>query len=468
MKLGNYVLPCIKQVSFKRDNIPQKDIRMNTSMVLILAFILGLLGHVGAYAEQPLQLEAKEGYYQFPFFDSRTPVWSYNDQIPGPLIRGKVGTTMVIDFANRLKEPSSIHWHGLRIENAMDGVPGVTQDPVGPGENFRYRLKLEDAGTFWYHPHFNSSEQLERGLKGVFIVEEAEKQPWSQDWVWLMDDWLLQKDGTIYPQFNTGRDLMHDGRWGNASTINGHFRPEFQAKPGERIRLRLINGANARVFSPHIEGLTANVIAVDGRPVTKIFTLERFALSPGNRIDLDIRIPEQVRGIIFTVEDRFTRKAFELASIKVDQSDPINSPKFTPPTEAKFIPAQMFEKVKVEKTWDLNAIRGGKFGIGWTMNQKLWPDADKVDYPLSVPRKIIFKNSSSRLHPMHIHGVFFRVLERNGQKAVEQFTRDTVLVDPRESVTIGFVPEHPGIWLTHCHIQEHAEAGMMTTIEVKD
>jgi FtsP/CotA-like multicopper oxidase with cupredoxin domain len=101
------------------------------------------------------------------------------------------------------------------------------------------------------------------------------------------------------------------------------------------------------------------------------------------------------------------------------------------------------------------------------MNQKLWPDADKAFYSLGVPQKLIFKNSSPRLHPMHIHGVFFRVLERNGLETIEQFTRDTVLVGPRESVTIGFVPEHPGIWLTHCHIQEHAEAGMMTTIKVK-
>lgn len=136
---------------------------MNTSKIIILILTLGLLGYAGAYAEQSFQLQAEEAYYQFPFFDTKTPVWSYNGQIPGPLIRGKVGTTIVIDFSNRLKEPSSIHWHGLRIENAMDGVPGVTQDPVEPGENFRYRLKLEDAGTFWYHPHFNSSEQLERG-----------------------------------------------------------------------------------------------------------------------------------------------------------------------------------------------------------------------------------------------------------------------------------------------------------------
>ena len=441
---------------------------MNISRMMILTLILGLLGQLYAYAEQPYKLEAKESSYQFPFFDTPTAVWSYNGRIPGPVIHGEVGTTVVIDFLNNLKEPTSIHWHGLRIDNAMVGVPGVTQDPVGPGENFTYRLKLEDAGTFWYHPHFNSSEQLERGLKGVFIVEEAEKQPWSRDLIWLMDDWLLQEDGKIYPQFNTGRDLMHDGRWGNVATINGKFRPEFTVKPGERILLRLINGSNARIFSPHIEGISADVIAVDGKPVTQIFPFDGFVLSPGNRIDLDIVISEHAGGKIFAVEDRFTRKAFQLAIIKVNQSEPVNSPKFSPPTEENFIPAQMFENVKVAKIWDLNAIRGGKFGIGWTMNQKLWPDADKVDYPLGVPRKISFKNSSSRLHPMHIHGVFFRVLERNGERAIEQFTRDTVLVGPRESVTIGFVPKHPGIWLTHCHIQEHAEAGMMTTIEVKN
>jgi len=432
-----------------------------------LTLILALLGQFHAYAEQPLKLEAKESLYQFPFFDAQTPVWSYNGRIPGPFIHGKEGTTLAINFLNNLKEPTSVHWHGLRIDNAMDGVPGVTQEPVGPGENFIYRLTLEDAGTFWYHPHFNSSEQLERGLKGVLIVEEKNKQPWSRDLVWLLDDWLLQKDGQIYPNFNTGHDLMHDGRWGNAPTINGKFRPEITVKPGERIRLRLINGANARIFAPHIEGLSADVIAVDGKPVTQIFPFDGFDLSPGNRIDLDLKIPKRAGGKTFAVEDRFTRKPFPLANLKVAQSKPAIVPEFTPPTLSEFIPAELFDNVGAAKIWDLNAIRGGKYGIGWTMNMRLWPNADKIEYLLGVPRKVIFKNSSSRLHPMHIHGVFFRVLERNGQKAVEPFTRDTVLVGPRESVTIGFVPEHPGIWLTHCHIQSHAEAGMMTTIEVK-
>jgi len=140
---------------------------------------------------------------------------------------------------------------------------------------------------------------------------------------------------------------------------------------------------------------------------------------------------------------------------------------FTPPTAEKFIPASIFNDVEMIKTWDLNAIRGGRFGIGWSMNLKLWPASDNADVKIGKRYKITFVNSSTRLHPMHIHGVFFRVLERNGTPAVEPFTRDTVLVGPRETVTIGFVPEHHGIWLTHCHIQSHAEAGMMSTIRAE-
>jgi FtsP/CotA-like multicopper oxidase with cupredoxin domain len=259
---------------------------------------------------------------------------------------------------------------------------------------------------------------------------------------------------------------MHDGRWGNAPTVNGKFKPEFEVKPGERIRLRLINAANARIFSPLLDGLSANIIAVDGRPVTQVFPLERFELSPGNRLDLDITVPLDAGGNTYNVTDRFTRRPFIIASLKVSQVEPVQTPVFIPPTAPKFIPTQDFEDIPVSKTWDLNAFRGGQYGIAWAINRKIWPEADKADYPLGVPRKIIFNNSSTRLHPMHIHGVFFRVLERNGQKAAESFTRDTVLVGPREKVTIGFVPEHPGIWMTHCHIQSHAEAGMMTTIDV--
>ncbi len=434
---------------------------------ITVLFILNLILISYANSAPRFQLTPQAGTHQFPYFKSETPVWSYNNQIPGPLIRGKEGTPLLVEVLNQLKEPTSIHWHGLRLDNSMDGVPGVTQDPIQPGSRFIYRLDLQEAGTYWYHPHFNAGEQLERGLKGVLIVEERNQMPWSQDLALLMDDWRLQRDGTIFPRFNTHHDLMHDGRWGNAITVNGQVRPEIFVSPGERIRLRMINGANARIFLQHIEGLPAMVIAVDGRPVSRPFLYKNFPLSPGNRVDLDITIPVDAAGKSYFIEDQFTRKSIPLAKIAVRNAPSVPTPEFETPIADDFIPATIFENIDVAKTWDLNAIRGGEFGIGWSMNHQLWPDADKLDLKIGKPVKIKFLNSSTRLHPMHIHGVFFRVIEINGKPAAEPFTRDTVLVGPRESIVIGLIPEHEGIWLTHCHIQAHAESGMMTTINVE-
>ena len=434
---------------------------------LTYLFLLSILAFLIGCSQKSVTLIPEEGTHQFPYFEKETLVWNYNEQIPGPILKGKQGSTLVVDLQNSLSEPTSVHWHGLRIDNAMDGVPGVTQSPIEPGETFTYRLDLKEAGTFWYHPHFNSGEQMERGLKGALIVEESRSQPWSQDIVWLLDDWRLQKNGNIYPHFNIHPDLMHEGRWGNVITINGIVQPEISVSPGERIRLRLINGANARIFVHKLTGLSARVIAVDGRPVSSFFEYRDFPLSPGNRVDLDITIPEDAEGKTYVLEDDFTRTRHVLGKIKVKAVSVVPTPRFTPPTAADFIPGDIFKDIKITKNWDLNAVRGGKFGIGWAMNQQLWPDADTVKHPIGTPMKIQFTNRSNRLHPMHIHGVFFRVLSINGKSYVEPFTRDTVLVGPLQTIVIGMVPEHRGIWMAHCHIQTHAESGMMTTIEIE-
>lgn len=438
---------------------------MSKKLICLMLLCFFLIFSIGC-AQKIETLVPKEGTHQFPYFKSKTSVWNYNDQIPGPVLTGRQGTTLVVNLHNSLKESTSVHWHGLRIENAMDGVPGVTQAPIQPGETFTYRLKLNEAGTFWYHPHFNAGEQLERGLKGALIVEASNPLPWSQDVVWLLDDWRMQKDGKIYPHFNIHPDLMHDGRWGNMITINGEVQPEILVSPGERIRLRLINGANARIFLHSLQGLSARVIAVDGRPVSSFFKYENFPLSPGNRVDLDITIPKDAAGKTYSLEDDFTRSKIILGKIKVREVPSVSTPEFKPPTLNNFIPAELFLDKEISKNWDLNAVRGGKFGIGWAMNQRLWPEADAAEYGIGVPVKIQFTNLSNRLHPMHIHGAFFRVLSVNGKENVESFTRDTVLVGPMQTIVIGMIPEHRGIWLTHCHIQAHAESGMMTTISV--
>ena len=148
-------------------------------------------------------------------------VWAYNGQVPGPTLRLRLGEKLRVDFRNGLSQPTTIHWHGVRVPNAMDGVPGVSQDPVEPGGRFTYEFVPKDAGTFWFHPHVRGAEQVERGLYGVLIVDDAEPIPYSRDVVWVLDDWKLGPDGQIDPRFVTRHDLAHDGRWGRTIAVNG-------------------------------------------------------------------------------------------------------------------------------------------------------------------------------------------------------------------------------------------------------
>jgi len=199
-----------------------------------------------------------------PLIDGgRLKVWAYNGSVPGPTLRVRLGDTVRVRFQNQLPQATTVHWHGVRLPNAMDGVPYLTQPPVEPGQSFVYEFTPKDAGTFWFHPHLRSSEQVERGLYGVLIVEDAQPAPYARDLTWVLDDWLLDEGGgpgqerQIFAEFNTPHDLAHDGRWGNALTINGRTHQRLALRAGERVRLRLVNSANGRVFrlTEHLERL---------------------------------------------------------------------------------------------------------------------------------------------------------------------------------------------------------------------
>src|SRR5258706_3378085 len=226
-----------------------------------------------------------------PLFNGRPlQVWAYNGQVPGPTIRLRLGETLRVTFTNQLPQPTTIHWHGVRVPNAMDGTPGISQPPIQPGETFVYTFTPKDAGTFWFHPHLRASEQVERGLFGVLIVDDARPPPYTRDVVWVLDDWLLTPAGEIFPEFNTRHDLAHDGRWGDVVTVNGDTAARLEVKAGERIRLRLLNVANGRVFAPDLGPLVdgARVVAVDGMYAARPLPATGLELAPGNRIDLDL------------------------------------------------------------------------------------------------------------------------------------------------------------------------------------
>lgn len=461
----------------------------NAAWLVAMIAILALLGcqrspevrqFAGSYPAEAApngtlrEFELTAAPSKVPLLDGRAfDVWAYNEQVPGPTLRVRLGDTVRVTFTNKLPQPTTIHWHGVRVPNAMDGVPWVTQPPIAPGETFVYEFTPKDAGTFWFHPHLRSSEQVERGLFGVLIVEDASPPPYSRDELWVIDDWLLTSEGTLNEQFNTRHDLAHDGRWGNWVTVNGKVGPRLEVRPGERIRLRLLNVANGRIFVPDFSGFNARVIAVDGLYVAKPFDLEHFELAPGNRVDLDIVIPPDAAGQRVLVTDRFTRRVIRLAEVAVE-GQPVHTPDFDSPARGH-VPRwqRALETTPLRAEFRLNARQGGPFGIQWTINDIAMDHSTHAhpEHPELLPieefSRLRFVNESYRLHPMHIHGLFFKLLSRNGEPVDEQHFRDTVLVHPKETVEIGTVPTDAGRWMLHCHILEHAESGMMTLVEVR-
>ncbi len=412
----------------------------------------------------PSEVEIFDGY--------KTKVWSYNGQVPGPEIRVKLGDTLKLNFTNNLPQQTTIHFHGVRVPNAMDGVPGVTQEPIEPGGTFVYEFTPKDAGTFWFHPHVRSSEQVERGLYGTLIVEDDISKQYTQDKLWVIDDWRLDKDKQVNEAFNTPMDLMHDGRWGNVITVNGKLNKVLNAKPGERIRLRLVNTSNARIYMPNFEGLNAKIIAVDGMYVRESVDFGNLELSPGNRIDLDITIPKDAGDKTFVLTDTFGRSKINLASIRVS-GNVIDTPEFPIPTNKKVPNWSGADEINIDKEYRLNARRksgsgtGMMGGIEWTINGKAYPDYDPYTFKYAKFNTMRFTNESSRLHPMHLHGQFFKVIARDGVPVNEPFFRDTVLVYPKQTVDVALVPLDKGLWVNHCHILEHAEAGMITAVKVE-
>lgn len=407
---------------------------------------------------------------ELPLIDgNQMRVWAYNGRVPGPTLRIRLGETLRVVFTNHLPQETTIHWHGVRVPNNMDGVPHATQPPIQPGTTFTYEFTPKDAGTFWFHPHVRSSEQVERGLYGVLIVEDEKPPPYTQDVVWVLDDWLLDETRQLFARFNTPHDLAHDGRWGNVITVNGRTETSLKVSAGERIRLRLLNSSNGRAYAPDFSGLDAQIIAVDGLYLREPQPVGRFDLAPGNRIDVDLTVRGSESRVIAIVDRFYPKRPNPLASIVVDGVAK-EVPPFASPARSKVPAWRDGLSVPVSKEFKLNARRGGALGIEWTLNGEAFTGHSHHKAAAQLKRgafaRLRFTNESFRLHPMHLHGMFFKVLARNNKAVDEPFFRDTVLIRSKETLDIGVVPLDEGHWMMHCHILEHAEAGMMTMLEV--
>ncbi len=418
---------------------------------------------------------------------AKTKVWSYNGRVPGPEIRVRQGERLRVAVRNDLTEETTVHWHGLRVPNAMDGVPHLTQKPIAPGETFVYEFDAPDAGTYWYHPHQRSFEQVGRGLYGPLIIEEPNPPQVDRDVTWVLDDWRLLKDAQISEDFGNRHDMSHAGRIGNTVTVNGRITDVFEARAGERIRLRLINAANARIFGLEFEGHAPWIIAYDGQPVDPHQVAGRLDIGPAMRIDLILDLTGNP-GDAFAVRDTFyQRLQYRLLDVVYGP----NPQREKPMGEVAALPANTMPEPDLAAAQRHEISFGGGMMGGMSMakmggrevgmmemmrNGKAWTvngiaaTGHVMDPILTLARNrsyiLALDNQTAWHHPIHLHGHSFRVISRNGQPTRHKEWQDTVLMAPREQVEIAFIADNPGGWMFHCHILEHQAGGMMGVIQV--
>jgi FtsP/CotA-like multicopper oxidase with cupredoxin domain len=418
-------------------------------------------------ASEVRTIRARPGFVQLRGAEQPpTAVWGYDGVVPGPVLRVKRGEEIMVRLANDLPEPTCVHWHGLRLPNAMDGVPHLTQAPIEPGQSFDYRFKATDAGTYWYHAHVYSSGQIERGLYGALIVDEAERIDVDQDIVLVLDDWRLLPDGALdTASLRSAHDAAHAGRIGRHLTVNSAPSLDIPVKANGRLRLRVINAANARLVTLRLERHAARVMAIDGQPAEPFLARDsKVTLGPGNRIDLfvDAALAPGAQAPILV--ENFGAEV-PLVNLRYASGAPVRqAPRAEPkPLPSNALPARMGFK----EAFRLDVPIEGGARI-WTMAGAA--SSGHHGPPMfSVKRGRVvmlgFVNTAAFPHGMHVHGHHFRLLDKNDD-GWKPFWLDSVVVAPRETARIAFVADNPGRWMLHCQMLAQQETGMSAWFEV--
>jgi FtsP/CotA-like multicopper oxidase with cupredoxin domain len=425
-----------------------------------------------------------------------TTVWSYTDEL-FPVLRVRQGDRMAVTLKNELTQHTSVHWHGLRLPNAMDGVQYVTQPPVEPGQSFRYDFTLADTGTFFFHPHCNESGQIGHGLAGILVVEGDEVRVPDDEVVLAIKDWRLNPDGT-WLDFVTPQGAARAGTFGTVRQVNGRSGYSRSFAPGSEIRVRLLNLDSTRVVEVGVEGGEAALVAVDGHPIPPVALdssgIETWRMGPAMRVDLLVRIPPAESAL--RIVDYFSAEPWEIARFAAT-GEPLSRQRrsFEPAIlSAADIPAPDLKSAErlsfafsaasssvasfgegldpadplTKVLMDSLCVRDGSY---WAINKASWPSDGHFAVPpplavLKAGRSYVFElmNATPHPHPIHLHGHVFRVLS-SSRTRLPQVHADTVLLSPKERVEIAFVAA-PGAWMFHCHILEHLETGMMGWIRV--
>ncbi|MBA2560251.1 MAG: multicopper oxidase family protein [Propionibacteriales bacterium] len=418
--------------------------------------------------------------------------WAYGDSVPGPLLRATAGDTLRVDVANDLASAeTSVHWHGIALRNDMDGVPGITQDPIAAGESFRYEFVVPDPGTYFYHPH--TGVQLDRGLYGVLVVDDpSEPGGYDDEWVVVLDDWvdgtgrspddMLKQLQAVTGSSSDGMGGMDMGGMGSEMQspilggagdisyphylVNGRT-PQapvtLTGKPGQRVRIRLVNAGSDTAFRVALGGHRLTITHSDGFPVKPAET-DALMIGMGERFDITVTLDDGVFPLVASAEGKSgqglalvrtgagrvpaaTARPAELSGAILLGSD-------LDPTESSRLAQR-----GVDRRHTL-VLAGSMAPYRWTVNGKTFPDSGPLPVNQGERVRLRFSNHSMMFHPMHLHGHTFAVVDGGARK-------DTVIVRPMQSLDVDLDADNPGQWAAHCHNIYHAESGMMTILSYR-
>lgn len=449
-------------------------------------------------------------------------VWTYNGTVPGPQLRVKQGETIKVVLKNELPEPVTIHWHGVPVPNNMDGIPGITQNAVKPGESFTYQFKVDVPGTYWYHSHQNGVVQVDKGLYGSLVVEPKDQQPVDKDYTLVLDEWMkddsmagmshsgghagmnmTNSNSTSNSNSNTSHSNMNMGNSSNShSNMNmgssempmsdaemmplmytifsangktGSAIQPLKVKEGEKVRIRLVN-AGFLSHKLNLQGHEYKIVATDGQPINNppLVSGQLLNIAPGERYDIEFIANNPGSWLL---EERSSNPGAKSLTVPIVYEGYEN---VAPKSEAGDLPLvditkygeaaksnfSLDDKYDVEYTMDLNTeMSNGE--MAFTINGKTYPNTPPLNVKKGDLVKVKLVNKSPKdLHPMHLHGHFFQVLSKNGKPVSgSPLVKDTLNLLPGEEYVVAFKADNPGNWMFHCHDLGHAAQGMMSEVK---
>ncbi len=442
---------------------------------------------------------------------------TYNGHVPGPTIRAREGERLRIVLKNSLSEPTTIHWHGVDVPNAMDGVPGLTQEAVKPGETFTYEFQARPAGTRWYHTHFDEHRQMDLGLAAPLIIEPAAAEPMAYDRevTLVLDDWATGT-GRPVPATDAGvaggrgsaggmmgrggemggmmggrgmGGMMGRGGMGgmmrnadepayDVMTINGKAYPAtepLRVKKGERVRLRIVNASAEHTHVLRLAGHRLRVTHTDGNPLQAPVGVDALPIAPSERYDAVLVADRPGAWFLHCTQPGHVDAGERLLVVYEDHAR-AHPPEIEPSTVGLAFwdyslghgrPVLPRASGGDPRTFVMT-LSGGMMGSDvWTVNGKRYPNTDPVTCKTGERVRVMLRNMSMEAHPMHLHGQSFRLLAANGTRYAEPLVKDVVDVEAHMgSALIELVAHNPGDWFFHCHKPMHMMGGMIALVKV--